>query len=43
MPVEKPVRRTALNMPKAQMTDAEIAELSKVGQLADEDDDGMLK
>lgn len=39
MPVEKPVRRTALNMPKAQMTDAEIAELSKVGQLADEDDD----
>jgi pre-mRNA-splicing factor CDC5/CEF1 len=38
-PVEKPVRRTALNMPKAQMTDAEIAELSKVGQLADDDDD----
>jgi len=38
-PVEKPVRRTALNMPKAQMTDAEIAELSKVGQLPDDDDD----
>jgi len=38
-PIEKPVRRTALNMPKAQMTDAEIAELSKVGQLPDDDDD----